>query len=192
MPKAVDHDQRRADLADAAVAIIQREGVAAVSVRRVAAEAGVSPGAVRHYFPAHSELLAHTLVLMAQAIAGRVDQRMVRRPEDVTGMLCEVLPMDDTQTTEFEVWLQLISVSRTDEALRVPLHRLNEGVGHVCHWAVYQTLPGASAADLQRLSIELRALIDGLGVHLVLGSPGVTPTSARRTVRDWLKRLARG
>lgn len=116
---------------------------------------------------------------------------MINTPEDVTGMLCEVLPMDDARVTEFEVWLQLVSLSRTETELVAPLHRLNDGIGQVCHWAVYQTLPGAQGAELQRLTIELRALVDGLSLHLLLGTSGLTPSSARRSLRDWLKRIAR-
>ncbi|MBF6290125.1 TetR family transcriptional regulator [Nocardia cyriacigeorgica] len=42
MPRTVDHVQRRAQLADAVVAVAAREGLHAVTIRAVAAEAGVS------------------------------------------------------------------------------------------------------------------------------------------------------
>ena len=58
MPKVVDHEQRRRELAAAVWRVIGREGVAEVSIRAVAAESGWSTGALRHYFATRAELLA--------------------------------------------------------------------------------------------------------------------------------------
>ncbi|NLZ97477.1 MAG: TetR family transcriptional regulator, partial [Micrococcus sp.] len=50
MPKIVDHEQRRRELAQAIWSIIALRGLSAVTLRSVAAEAGVSMGTVQHYF----------------------------------------------------------------------------------------------------------------------------------------------
>ena len=57
MPKIVDHDARRVDLARAAAAVARRDGIDEVTVRNVASQAGVSAGALRHYFPRQADLL---------------------------------------------------------------------------------------------------------------------------------------
>ncbi len=51
MPKIVDHDARREEIAQALWRVVRRDGIRAASVRTVAAEAGWSAGAVRYYFP---------------------------------------------------------------------------------------------------------------------------------------------
>jgi AcrR family transcriptional regulator len=48
MPKVVDHEQRRGELAAAVWSLASREGLEAVTVRRVAEEAGWSTGALVH------------------------------------------------------------------------------------------------------------------------------------------------
>lgn len=48
VPKIVDHDQRRAYLLDALWRVVASQGAAAVTVRSVAAEAGVSKSNVGH------------------------------------------------------------------------------------------------------------------------------------------------
>ena len=58
MPKIVDHEVRRRELAEAVWRVIVRDGVGDVSIRSVAAEAGWSSGALRHYFSTRAELLA--------------------------------------------------------------------------------------------------------------------------------------
>jgi AcrR family transcriptional regulator len=52
------HGALRAALIAASVALIEAEGIGAVSLRRVAREAGVSPGAPYHHFPDRAALLA--------------------------------------------------------------------------------------------------------------------------------------
>jgi AcrR family transcriptional regulator len=52
------HGALRDELIQACVALIETEGIGAVSMRRVAREAGVSPGAPYHHFADRSALLA--------------------------------------------------------------------------------------------------------------------------------------
>lgn len=54
--------RRRRRLVDATMRVIERDGVAAVSQRRVAAEAGVPPSTVTYYYAAVDDLLVDTLV----------------------------------------------------------------------------------------------------------------------------------
>src|ERR687893_149557 len=56
MPKQVDHDARREELAAALWHVVTREGIEAASIRRVAAEANCSTGSLRHYYDAHASL----------------------------------------------------------------------------------------------------------------------------------------
>ncbi|MBE1876875.1 TetR/AcrR family transcriptional regulator [Myceligenerans pegani] len=52
------HGALRAELLDASVRLVENEGVGAVSLRRVAREAGVSPGAPYHHFVNRAALLS--------------------------------------------------------------------------------------------------------------------------------------
>ncbi|GGT26073.1 TetR/AcrR family transcriptional regulator [Nonomuraea spiralis] len=72
MPKQVDHAARRAEIAHAALRLGAREGLAGVSIGRVAQEAGVSKGLVQHYFPAKADLLRASAYLLRQEIERHV------------------------------------------------------------------------------------------------------------------------
>jgi AcrR family transcriptional regulator len=58
MPKVVDHDGRRAEMARAVLRIAARDGRGAVSIGAVAHELGVSKSLVQHYFADKAHLLA--------------------------------------------------------------------------------------------------------------------------------------
>src|ERR687886_364195 len=57
MPKRVDHQQRRRELADAVWRVVAREGLDGTSLQLVADQAGWSIGSLRHYFASKAELL---------------------------------------------------------------------------------------------------------------------------------------
>ena len=57
MPKLIDHDSRREEIAEATWRVIHAQGISGVSIRTVAAEAGISTGSVRHVFPSKTDLL---------------------------------------------------------------------------------------------------------------------------------------
>ena len=61
MPKIVDHDVQRVKFAEAAMRLIARLGLEGVTMRAVAAEAGLSYGSLFHYFDSKDELLMHAI-----------------------------------------------------------------------------------------------------------------------------------
>jgi len=97
MPKVVDRDQRRLELARAAWRVIRRDGVERASVREVAREAGLSTGSLRHYFGTQAELLIFAMRNVMEQVERRV--AAVQRPNDPLAaaklVLAELLPLDD-------------------------------------------------------------------------------------------------
>ena len=71
MPKQVDHQARRQEIADAVLRLAASQGLDAVTLRHVAAEAGVSMGRVQHYFATKDEMLLFAF----QVISERYDYR---------------------------------------------------------------------------------------------------------------------
>ncbi|MGI9007216.1 MAG: TetR/AcrR family transcriptional regulator [Streptosporangiaceae bacterium] len=76
MPKQVDHEARRLAIADAIFALIGRRGLAAVSLRDVAAQAGVSMGAVQHYFASKEDMLLFALGHMRDRALARMQAEL--------------------------------------------------------------------------------------------------------------------
>ncbi|MEV0195483.1 TetR/AcrR family transcriptional regulator [Nonomuraea sp. NPDC050691] len=101
MPKRVDHEERRSQIAEAVVRIAASRGLEAASMREVAAEAGVSLRLVQYYFHTKEELLRGVLKHLGGLIAQRVARGVAALGEPVTprtflyGALPALIPTDD-------------------------------------------------------------------------------------------------
>ena len=115
MPKVVDHEERRAELAGAVWRLVMREGIDAASVRRVAAEAGWSAGSLRHYFETRSELLRFAMELVVQRVTERV--QALGEDAEPRALLHQVLPLDDEHRAEMQVWLAFTMQALVDPDL---------------------------------------------------------------------------
>jgi AcrR family transcriptional regulator len=173
VPKQVDHEQRREELAAALWRLVMREGIEGASVRRVAAEAGWSTGSLRHYFQTRSELLAFAMELVVERVGARVaappaglDRRAIAE-----WVLQQVLPLDAERRAEAQVWLAFTTLALADPALRELRDRAHEGLRGLCASALELIAAPASVGDAE--PERLHALIDGLALHAVL-DPGVT------------------
>jgi AcrR family transcriptional regulator len=69
-------EDRRADLVEATLRCLAEQGHAGVSVRRIAAEAGVSPGLVNHHFDGIEALVAAAYEKLSQDLLAEVMARV--------------------------------------------------------------------------------------------------------------------
>jgi TetR/AcrR family transcriptional repressor of bet genes len=120
MPKQVDHEERRRTIAEAVVRVVSTHGVEAASLRAVAAEAGVSMGAVQHYFTTRDEMLLFALEYGNTVLAGRVGKLLAeRRPatprENFRLLFTLLLPLDEDGRAGARVWAALIARGCVDE-----------------------------------------------------------------------------
>ena len=174
MPKQVDREQRREELAAALWRLVLRDGIEAASLRRVAAEAGWSAGSLRHYFATQSELLTFAMELVVQRVTGRVEA--ITPTDDARDtaerVLHEVLPLDAERHAEMQVWLAFTARALVEPELRELRDVAHTGLRGLCVAAV--SLLGGSIADAERV----HALIDGLALHAVL-DPATTTRPGR-------------
>ncbi|HEU4426052.1 MAG TPA: TetR/AcrR family transcriptional regulator [Pilimelia sp.] len=80
------HGALREELITACVALIEAEGIGAVSLRRVAREAGVSPGAPYHHFADRSALLAAISVRGHELLAQELRRARQQAPTAVRAL----------------------------------------------------------------------------------------------------------
>ena len=173
VPKVVDHEERRAELARAVNRIVVRDGLTAATVRAVAAESGWSMGAVRYYFSTQDELLRFA----AEAMTRRVPERMravmaAGRPgrRRALALLEELLPLDEERTAECVVWLAWLARCRGDAAYDDLRLTAWQGERLVCRIALADALgltpPAVPDGTLPRRwepAVDvLHAVVDGL------------------------------
>ncbi|MEE3851472.1 TetR family transcriptional regulator C-terminal domain-containing protein [Gordonia sp. LSe1-13] len=193
MPKLIDHAQRRIEIAEALWRVVSRDGVAAASVRDVAAEAGISAGSLRHVFATKEELLAFSMELIYERVAARVRTHATKRDplRRAEAVLAEVLPLDDNRRIEMHVNLALVTEAAAHPALARAGVQAHEGLRELCRGVLADLADHglvAASRDLDAESMHLHALVDGLAVHLLLGHND-RPTRVRRLIVDHLASL---
>jgi AcrR family transcriptional regulator len=190
VPKLVDHEQRRRELAEAVWRVIRRHGVDGASVRTVAQEAGWSAGALRHYFRTQSELLDFAILLAAERIRCRVEAlELADDPRRaVEQLLSELLPLDDERQAENEVWLAFTARALIDPELRVRQVEIDDELRAACVRAV--EMLGVPAGRERALEAErLHALLDGLALHAAMRPDRVPPRRIVAVLRRHLDEL---
>ena len=174
MPKVVDHEERRRELAGAVWRVILRDGVEGVSVREVAAEAGWSTGALRHYFGTKEELLASAVRLLEERVIRRLQKSTdgLEPREAVRAALCEVLPLDEDRRMEGSIWFAYISRGLVDKKIAEEHEIIFDGLRELCVRIIHEMAEIGHLApglDPDREAARLHALVDGLAVHGLVG-----------------------
>ncbi|GAA4621101.1 TetR family transcriptional regulator C-terminal domain-containing protein [Actinoallomurus vinaceus] len=194
MPRRVDHDQRRAEFAEAVWRIAAERGLEAVTMSTVAAEAGTSVGRIQHYFPSKDDLLA----LAAATLRDRIDQRVraaiggsppaPRGPmATLRELLLAFLPTDEEGRV-----LARVGAAFFTHTLRHPESAARYRRGHeLILSAVADHLrrvrKPSSGSDVEREAQILVALVQGLADQLLLGH--VTAEEAAAILQYQLDRV---
>ncbi len=196
MPKIVDHDARRAELAEAMWRVVYRDGVVAATVRSIAAEAGWSPSALRHYFATQTDLLIFAMEHATAKITERFAAESWTGPplETVQRALEQLLPLDQQRRREAEVWLLLASRAQTDPSAQRRAREADDGIRQVVNLAVDALAAAgllAHGADHGAEKARLHALLDGLTLHALANAELMPPGQVRALLADHLGSLAR-
>src|SRR5512139_1987244 len=97
MPRVVDPAAQRQAVLAATWRTIARHGLGGATVRRIAAEAGVSTGFISHYFRDKREVVVAALALSNQRSAERIQARAagLRGLAAMRAVIEAVLPLDE-------------------------------------------------------------------------------------------------
>jgi AcrR family transcriptional regulator len=180
MPRQVDPEQRRAEIAEAVWTVIRRDGLQRASVRNVAREAGLSMGSLRHYFATQAGLLCFAMQLVGERARVRVRSLQPAADPRATAerLLLELVPLDDERRAESEVWLAFTGRALVDPEQRAIHQQIHDQLNGACATAITLLAeagltPGDLDVDLE--ATQLHALLDGLAVHAVMRPERVTP-----------------
>ncbi|EST54710.1 TetR family transcriptional regulator [Brevibacillus panacihumi W25] len=189
MPKIVDHEERRKQIAEATWRVILRWGMKGATVRKIAQEAGVSLGALRHYFTTQDELLLFAMKLVKERAAQRIREVQMRDlcpKEMVIQILLEILPVDEQRMAEMEVWFAFVFHQKYRESESEELQvGFFPQIRSILSKLQQQDLL-KKGLDLETEAEKLYAIIDGIAVHAMLESQRLLPERIERVLRHHL------
>ncbi|MGA8117448.1 MAG: TetR/AcrR family transcriptional regulator [Actinocatenispora sp.] len=196
MPKVVDHEQRRHELATALWRVVMRDGFRAVTVRSVAAESGWSSGALRHYFPGRNDLLVFAIDHAVDDARARMQKRgaVATDLDAIRAFLEELLPLDRRRRAESDVWFALASQAHDDPGLRARRREVDALIRDAVRSAVLQLAELGLLAehrDPENETVRLHALIDGLVVHALTRRASLPAARMSAVLRVHLTDLTR-
>ena len=178
MPKQVDHEARRAQIAQALMRIASRGGLEAVSLRDVAAEAGLSMGAIQHYFKTKEQMLLYAVEHANNQAADRVRERIQADPDPsartvLRTLMVEMLGLSEESRTEYltsvAFFLRAVSSAELAAVYRQWWPKLVEFVTDELRRA-QRSGELSARIDPEREAEILLGVPDGFSVGLLLGN----------------------
>jgi TetR/AcrR family transcriptional repressor of bet genes len=133
MPRVVDHEERRWEIVFALWLVIAEHGIEGVSLRQVAAEAGVSMGRIQHYFGTKDALvLAGCTALVDRAYGGYLETADATPRDRLLHVVSQQIPRDDAGRMGVSVWYAYVAKSISHVAVRQVLAEARRGAEDEC------------------------------------------------------------
>lgn len=181
MPRIVDHDQRRGEIILALWQLIARHGIEGVSLRTVAAAAGVSVGRIQHYFGTKEALVRAGCEAMVAGAQDRYEDQTAGEPPlaRLRFVLTHAIP--DSATIRFgtSLWYAYLAKATDDPAIGALLAETKRGTERECARLIADATAGSGVAvEPTQTARRLLALADGLVLRVLVGDLTATETAA--------------
>ena len=191
-------EDRRRQLGEAALRCIVKHGNAGVSVRQIAAEAGVTQGLITHHFGEINELVAYAFDIMStgllQAIVKAVEEAertpAARLDAFIEASFSPILFDRDVLGVWVVFWGLILHSPRMSTSQQ---GEYSDYVGTV--EGLIRDLSEAekfAVGDIRLTSIAFTALLDGLWLAWCLNPSAFKPEEGVQICRSWIEGLRRG
>src|SRR5215469_941282 len=188
---------RREALIEATLACLRKYGHDGLSVRRIGAEAGVSPGLITHHFPSVSALIAASYETLSMSLLHSIEQH-AREPdssprERLRRFYEAWFAPAQVDPGLFNTWLVFWSMISHDAGVRAVHDRT-----YAAYRAALESLLGqlqraeAPRFRLRPAAIALAALLDGLWTEASINPRTFKPAEAIALCEDWTNALCAG
>lgn len=172
MPRVVDHEVRRRELAEAAWRVIVKYGLEGTTTRLIAKESGYSAGVLAHYFESKDEILLEALRLSHDGL----DRRIRGVVDDKSGLgalraFCiEILPTWDAPVRETHLEMSMWSRALVNDDLRSVQRSESSRWRRLLEGLIVDAQRSGELAPMppRTVAVLLSAVMDGLSIYGLL------------------------
>jgi TetR/AcrR family transcriptional regulator, transcriptional repressor of bet genes len=191
-------EDRRRQLGEAALRCIRRHGNAGVSVRQIAAEAGVTQGLITHHFGEINELIAYAFDLMSEgllqdilkAVQAAEPTPQARLEAFIAASFSPILMDREVLSVWVVFWGLILHSPRMSASQRQEYGDYVTAVeGLISSLAADE---GFNVADIRLAAKAFTALMDGLWLAWCLNPDAFRPEDGMDMCRRWIEGLRRG
>ncbi|NIJ42744.1 AcrR family transcriptional regulator [Parvibaculum indicum] len=189
MPKKIDHELRRLDFTEAAIAVIGRQGIDNTRLIDVARAANATTGALTHYFEGKDAVLLAAFDHVAQHI---LRDLLTESDESLIDRAAQALPLDEEGVMYWRVWICFLSRAVADPALaRINNDYHDEFRQRLARLLETEQAAGRLSRDVDRAETAeaVIAVVDGLGVHAAMQPDTWTAERLRKQLDTMLRPL---
>jgi AcrR family transcriptional regulator len=172
MPRVVDHEDRRHELAQAAWRAIVKYGLDGTTTRLIAKESGYSAGVLAHYFESKDEILLEALRISHDGLDKRIRDAVDNKEGfDALRTFCiEVLPTSEQPTRETHLEMSMWSRALHNDELRSVQRSESSRWRRLVERLIVDAQRSGELVDLppRTIAVLLSAVIDGLSIYALL------------------------
>ena len=189
---------RKANLVQATLTCLKRDGFQGASIRKISAEAGVSVGLISHHYSGKDELVAEAYRTITGQVMSLLRETMAKAPPEPRERLSALFrgsfspELLDPQL--LDAWLVFWGAVKTAPAINQ---------AHEHSYGEYRTIMRCALTDLAReegwqqfdadlAAIALSALLDGLWLESGLTPGTFTPEQGIQICEAWVDGLQSG
>lgn len=191
-------EDRKRQLGEAALRCIQRHGHSGVSVRQIAAEAGVTQGLITHHFGEINELIAYAFELMASelqnGIAAAIEDAADTPAERMKACIEASFSPSIFDQSTLGVWIvfwglvlhspKMSAAQQRDNGIYVS--RMEKLISDLAE------AEGFTVASPRLAAIQFAAMFDGLWLNWCLNPDAFRPEDGIAICHSWVEGLRRG
>src|SRR5450432_1420473 len=192
-------EQRRQELIDATIECLKRYGHEGLSMRAIAAEAGVSLGLINHHFPNKDELIAaayrHFNIELVDGLKAAVLKAEASPRARMRAFLRASFSRPNLDPETLAVWVVFWGMYRHSPLIQGVHRESYQGYVQLLRDMLAELVsaagPRAPPVDLRLAAIGLTALLDGLWLEWCLEPASFRPAEAIGLCEAWVDNLIR-
>lgn len=155
-------ESKRTVILDAAVEVIESDGITGVTFDSVAAAAGITRGGIIYHFPSHEALVA------------AIHEHMARRWEDQLEAACGKPAAQATATERLVAYISMAAIPATRAEVQTILDSHHTENQDIWDQVLQRWAPRPQPTDGHAYTLALLAA-DGLWLNDVIGSTRIAP-----------------